>query len=100
MLGYEKVNKRTRERPASAAPLVGEHLLDRRSSPAKPRPKPRRRLIDLSRVAAEPPGESIAHESEIVARLALADDYAERPAKHCIAEQLQGLARREATRSL
>ena len=71
MLGYEKVNKRTKVSPKSVAPLVSEHHLDRRSAPApKPcRPKARRRLIDLSALAAEPPCESIARENEIVAQL-------------------------------
>src|SRR5262245_24772042 len=88
MLGYEKVNKRVASRPVAA-------LLDdprvQRPAPSKRRPKPKRRLIDLSVVAAESPGESIARENEIVARLALADDQLERPSEHCIAEQLMGL---------
>jgi hypothetical protein len=102
MLGYEKVNKRTEVSPKSVAPLVSEHHLDRRSAPAsKPRrPKARRRLIDLSALAAEAPCESIARETEIVAQLAMADDYAERPSEHFIAEQLQGLVDPDVIRSL
>ena len=50
-----------------------------------------RRLIDLSDVASEPSGESIAHENEIVEQIAEEDDFSEQPAEHSVAEQLQGL---------
>jgi hypothetical protein len=94
MQGYEKVNKR--DARSSATTLVEDrptrlHAVPDPSPGPTATKRPRRRLIDLSTVACESPGESIAHENEIVERIALAQDYAERPSKHCIAEQLQGL---------
>lgn len=49
------------------------------------------RLIDLAEVASEPPGESIAHENEIVAHVAHEDDVPGRPGDPAIEEQLQAL---------
>src|SRR5262245_40180858 len=94
MQGYEKVNKR--DAGGSATILVDDRQTHLHAvpdpSPSKSAAKRAgRRLIDLSAVACESPGESIAHENEIVEHIALARDYAERPSKHCIAEQLQGL---------
>jgi len=77
MLGYEKVNK--------WEPRVSVDTVVSRPS------APRGRLIDLSKVAAESPSESIAYENEIVAHLALEEGHLERPSAHCIAEQLRGL---------
>jgi hypothetical protein len=96
MLGYEKVNNK-RRRVAVATPST-----DRAPEPTaarNPRPHPAW-LVDLSVVASEPCGESIARENEIVARLALADDYAEQPSEHGIAEQLQGLVDPDVIRSI
>ena len=50
-------------------------------------------LIDLSRVALEPPAESIAHENEVVEHIAHEHDYPEQPSRHPIEEQLQGARR-------
>jgi hypothetical protein len=97
MQGYEKVNKRRVDRRAFETLPVGDSLV---SPPAKKRPKPRRRLVDLSALAAESPAESIARENEIVQQLALQTDYAERASRHSIAEQLLGLVDPQVIRSL
>ena len=97
MQGYEKVNKRRVDRRVLETLPVGD---SRVSPPAKKRPKPRRRLVDLSALAAEPPAESIARENEIVQQLALQTDHAERPARHSVAEQLLGLVDPQVVRSL
>ena len=104
MQGYEKVNKRRVDRRALETLPLGDSIV---SPPAKKRPKPRpkarakpgRRLVDLSALAAESPAESVARENEIVQRLALETDYAERPSRHRIAEQLLGLVDPEVIRS-
>jgi hypothetical protein len=95
MLGYEKVNKQRRRVPV-ASPSSGR---DEPRAVPEARPHPGW-LVDLSAVATEPPGESIARENEIVEGLALAQDYAEQPSAHCIAEQLQGLVAPDVIRSL
>jgi hypothetical protein len=55
------------------------------TSPQEPAP------IDLSEVAAEPPAESVAHETEIVEQIVEDDPYADQPSVHPVEEQLQGL---------
>jgi hypothetical protein len=69
MRGYEKVNKRRADRRVVETLPVGDHLI---APTRKKRPKPRRRFVDFSTVAAEPPAVSIAREREIVARLGVA----------------------------
>jgi hypothetical protein len=53
---------------------VGDHLIA--PGKQKKRPKARRRLVDFSAIAAEPPAVSIAREREIVANLGLRQDRA------------------------
>lgn len=48
-------------------------------------------LIHLGAVAAESPGESIAHENEIVEHIAHEHDYPDQPSAHPVEEQLLGL---------
>ncbi|MBF4767756.1 hypothetical protein ISU10_08250 [Nocardioides agariphilus] len=74
MLGYEKVNKRRVERRVVETLPVGDHLIA--PGKQKKRPKARRRLVDFSAIAAEPPAVSIAREREIVANLGLRQDRA------------------------
>jgi hypothetical protein len=64
------------------------------TSPQDPPP------IDLSEVAAEPPAESVAHETEIVEQIVEDDEYADQPAEHSVEEQLQGLEDPEELRRL
>jgi hypothetical protein len=47
--------------------------------------------VDLSEVAAEPPGESVAREAEIIEEIAHEDGWAERPAHDSVDEQLAAL---------
>ncbi len=97
MQGYEKVNKRTAELRVPESPRVGGH---RTITSSKKRRKARRRLVDLSALAAESPRESVAREIEIVAQFVLADDFAERPAQPHIAEQPHGLVSPEVMRAI
>lgn len=46
---------------------------------------------DFSAVAAESPGESVAHETEVVEHLAHEHDFPDQPAEHPVEEQLEGL---------
>jgi hypothetical protein len=52
---------------------------------------PEQPLVDLSEVAAEPPGESVARETEVVEQIVEADPYADEPAPVSVEEQLAGL---------
>lgn len=55
--------------------------------------------IDLSKVASEPPAESIAHENAIVDHIAHDAAYPEQPCDHPVEEQLQGLVPPEVIRA-
>lgn len=46
---------------------------------------------DFGAVAAEPPAESLAHETELLEHIAHEHDFPDQPSEHPVDEQLEGL---------